>query len=313
MILFAYLLDQWLADPPHWPHPVRFMGHLISFVEKHFYSSSASKQKQLLSGFALVLIVLVVTAGVTLTGLRLFSFIHPVLGYAFTIYLAYASLSAKGLKLAALEVLHPLERQELLEARKKLSLIVGRDTQALSEEGVARAVVETVAENFSDGVMAPLFYFVIGGAPLAMMYKAINTMDSMVGYQNERYEYFGRVAAKLDDAANWVPARLSVVFLILAGAVAGYDWRKGIKTARLDGRSHKSPNAGWPEAVMAGTLGVQLGGTNIYFGKRVVKPTIGQAGKAVDGNAIKQALKLLDWSTGIAVIAALTISAILGG
>lgn len=312
-ILFAYLLDRWLADPPRWPHPVKLMGRLISRIEQQLYLPSASNQKQLLNGLALVLLVLVVTFGAAWGGLQLFSQIHPLLGYAFTVYMAYASLSAKGLKLAALEVLHPLERKELSSARKKLSLIVGRDTEELPEEGIARAVVETVAENFSDGVIAPLFYFVIGGAPLAMLYKAINTMDSMVGYQNDRYQYFGRVAAKLDDVVNWIPARLSVVFIILAGAVSGYDWQEGIKTAGLDGRNHKSPNAGWPEAAMAGTLGVQLGGTNMYFGKLVVKPTIGQPRKPVDGYVIKQAIKTLDWATGIAVIGALAIMAIMGG
>jgi len=312
-IVLAYILDQWLADPPHWPHPVKVMGFSIARLEQHLYSCDASKSKQLLNGFALVLMVLLMTFGAAWGGLRLLSQIHPALGSVLTVYLAYASLSAKGLKQAALEVLHPLERKELPAARKELSYIVGRDTEGLSEEGIARAVVETVAENFSDGVMAPLFYFVVGGAPLAMLYKAINTMDSMVGYQNDRYQYFGRAAAKLDDVVNWIPARLSVVFIILAGLVSGNDWQDGIKTAWIDGRSHKSPNAGWPEAAMAGTLGVQLGGANLYFGKLVVKPTIGQPGKPVDGYVIKQTLKILDWATGIVVITALVIMILIGG
>ena len=313
MIALAYLLDQWLADPPHWPHPVKLMGRLIQRLEQHLYSSSGSKQQQLLGGLLLVILVLVSSYSTVWLGLQVMLWLHPALGYVFALYLTYASLSAKGLKLAAVEVLKPLEAGDIAEARKKLSLIVGRDTEALWEEGIARAVVETVAENFSDGVIAPLFYFVIGGAPLAILYKAINTMDSMVGYQNQRYQYFGRVAAKLDDVANWIPARLSAVLLIVAGVVSGFDWMSGVQTALSDGRNHKSPNAGWPEAAVAGVLGIQLGGANTYFGTLVVKPTIGQPGRKVDGEAVRQSLKLLDLASGMAMIAALVLTMMQGG
>lgn len=313
MIALAYLLDQWLADPPHWPHPVKLMGRLIQRLEQHLYPSWGSKQRQLLGGLLLVILVLVSSYTTAWLGLQVMLWLHPALGYVFALYLAYASISAKGLKLAALEVLNPLERGDISEARKKLSLIVGRDTQTLCEEGIARAVVETVAENFSDGVIAPLFYFVIGGAPLAILYKAINTMDSMVGYQSQRYQYFGRVAAKLDDVANWVPARLSVVFLIVAGLISGFDWKSGVHTALSDGRNHKSPNAGWPEAAVAGMLSIQLGGANTYFGTLVVKPTIGQPGRKVDGEAVKQSLKLLELASGMAMIAALALTVLQGG
>ena len=313
MIALAYLLDQWLADPPHWPHPVKLMGSLIQRLEHHLYPSTESKKHQLLSGLLLVILVLVSSYSTAWLGLQAMLWVHPALGYVFALYLTYASLSAKGLKLAAVEVLQPLERGDISEAKKNLSFIVGRDTQELSEEGIARAVVETVAENFSDGVMAPLFYFVIGGAPLIILYKAINTMDSMVGYQNQRYQYFGRVAAKLDDMANWVPARLSAVFLIMAGIVSGFDWKSGVKTTLSDGRNHKSPNAGWPEAAVAGVLGIQLGGANTYFGTLVVKPTIGQPGRKVDGEAVRQSLKLLDLASGMAMIAALVLTVMWGG
>lgn len=313
MVVWAYLLDQWLADPPHWPHPVKVIGRLVHQLEQWLYPSKGTRNRQLVGGLGLVVMVLAITMSVTWLSLKLVTGIHPLLGYGFSVYLAYTSLSAKGLKLAALEVLQPLESKDIEEARKKLSQIVGRDTGALSEEGIGRAVVETVAENFSDGVIAPLFYLVIGGVPLAILYKAVNTMDSMIGYKNDRYVYFGRAAAKVDDVMNWIPARLSVVFLVMAAFINGNDGWSAIKTAGKDGRNHKSPNAGWPEAAVAGSLGVQLGGANMYFGTLVDKPTIGEGKRTVDGKVIKQAVTLLDWATGMAIIVALAATVIIGG
>ena len=302
IILTAYVLDLILADPPHWPHPVRWMGALITRLEHCLYAPQHSHRRQLMAGGIMAGLVIAATGAAALLLLKLASWVHSWLGVALAGWMAYTTLSARGLKLAALEVLAPLEREDLPGARQALSMIVGRETAHLSEEEVVRAAVETVAENFSDGVVAPLFYLVLGGAPLGLVYKAVNTMDSMVGYQNERYMYFGRVAARLDDALNWIPARLSVLLLVAGALITGNNAPKAWQMALRDGRNHKSPNAGWPEAAVAGALEIQLGGTNIYFGHAVEKPTIGDHQKALDREAIRRAVALLDAATLVTVV-----------
>ncbi|SMP39027.1 adenosylcobinamide-phosphate synthase CbiB [Anoxynatronum buryatiense] len=303
IILTAYILDLLLADPPHWPHPVRWMGALIGWFDHRLRCTEQSGQWQMFRGGIMVAFVVMAAGGAAALILKVASLLHIWLGTVLAGWLAYTSLSAKGLKLAALDVLIPLEQNNLPEARRALSMIVGRETEHLTEKEVVRATVETVAENFSDGVVAPLFYLALGGVPMAIMYKAVNTMDSMVGYRNERYLYFGRPAARLDDILNWVPARLSVVLLVVGAMLTGNSALQAWKIARRDGRNHKSPNAGWPEAAVAGALQVQLGGTNIYFGRPVEKPTIGDEQRELTHEAIRKAVVLLDAATLVAVIA----------
>ncbi|MEN1759814.1 adenosylcobinamide-phosphate synthase CbiB [Anoxynatronum sibiricum] len=305
IILIAYILDLVLADPPHWPHPVRWMGVLISWFDHRLHCSEQSGHWQMFRGGIMVVLVVMAAGGAATLILKVASSFHMWLGTILAGWLAYTSLSARGLKLAALDVLMPLEQNNLTKARQALSMIVGRETENLTEKEVVRATVETVAENFSDGVAAPLFYLVLGGVPMAIMYKAVNTMDSMVGYRNERYLFFGRPAARLDDILNWVPSRLSVVLLAAGAMLTGNNALQALKIAWRDGKNHKSPNAGWPEAAVAGALEVQLGGTNIYFGRPVEKPTIGDEQQELTREAIRKAVALLDAAALVAVIASI--------
>ena len=220
---------------------------------------------------ALSLGALTLSAG----ALWLCGLVHPALRFALETVWCWQCLAVKGLRDESANVYRKLTSSILEEARRAVSRIVGRDTEGLTVEGVTKAAVETVAENFSDGVAAPLCYMLLGGAPLALCYKAVNTMDSMVGYKNERYLYFGRAAARLDDLANYIPSRLSALLLILAAAVGGQDWKNAWKIWRRDRRNHPSPNSAQTESAMAGALGVRLGGPAFYFGELHDKPTIG--------------------------------------
>lgn len=312
-VLMAYFLDLILADPPHWPHPVRWIGGFTAWLDQKLNLLQDSHGMKLVKGALVVFFVLTVSYGTAFWVIRSARSIHPWAAGVLSVYLAYTTISARGLKLAALEVLKPLEADDLPGARRALSMIVGRETSDLSEGEVVRGTVETVAENFSDGVIAPLFFLVLGGVPLAMAYKAANTMDSMLGYRNERYLYFGRAAARFDDVLNWIPARLSVIFLVAAAYLTGKKWKSSWSVALRDGRNHKSPNAGWPEAAVAGALSIQLGGTNTYFGCKVEKPTIGDPLTAIRADHILQSVKLLDIASFAAVLTGSLLMILLGG
>ncbi|SDY24270.1 adenosylcobinamide-phosphate synthase CbiB [Tindallia californiensis] len=276
IIISAFLLDLLLGDPEDWPHPVRCIGKLITFLEGKLRSEKQRNSKyEMVMGFLLTIIVVCVTIISAWSLQRLFSSIHVSLGFVFSVYLAYTTIAVKSLTTSAMNVYEKLCSQDIEGARYYLSMIVGRDTECLDESDITKAVIETVAENFSDGVVAPILYLFVGGPLLALTYKAINTMDSMIGYKNEKYIFFGRFAAKLDDAANWVPARLSVFFLLIAIKIRGLEWRKSIKIMLRDRMNHSSPNAGYPESMIAGALEIQLGGDSYYFGKKISKPTIG--------------------------------------
>ena len=227
----------------------------------------------------------------TILALWAVGLIHPVLRFALGVFWGWQALALKGLNTESKRVYTALTTGTIEDARKAVSRIVGRDTQNLTAEGVTKAAVET--ENFSDGVLAPLFYLLLGGAPLALCYKAINTMDSMIGYKNERYLYFGYCAAKLDDAANWLPARLSALLLVLASALLGEDAKGAWRIWRRDRRNHASPNSAQTEAAMAGALGIQLAGPAWYFGEKYDKPTIGNARRPVEPNDILRADRML--------------------
>lgn len=215
------------------------------------------------------------------------------LGMVIESFMCYQILATKSLKVESDRVYRALKAEGLEQARKAVSMIVGRDTQNLTEEGVTKAAVETVAENTSDGIIAPLFYMMIGGAVLGFSYKAVNTMDSMVGYKNDRYLYFGTAAAKLDDVVNYIPARLSAWCMILSAGVTGMDWKNAGFIYLRDRFNHKSPNAAQTESVMAGALDVQLAGNAWYFGRLYEKPTIGDPIRKIEAEDIQRAHKLL--------------------
>ena len=312
----SFVLDLLLGDPEKLLHPVVVMGKAISRLEAGLRAVFPQTPRgELAAGFVLALLLPVGTLAVTALALWAVGLIHPLLRFALGVFWGWQALALKGLNTESHRVYQALTQGTLADARAAVGRIVGRDTQRLDEAGVTRAAVETVAENFSDGVLAPLFYLLLGGAPLALCYKAINTMDSMVGYKNERYLYFGRCAAKLDDWANWLPARLSALLLILAAALLGEDAGGAWRIWRRDRRNHASPNSAQTEAAMAGALGIQLAGPAWYFGQKYDKPTIGDAARPVEPNDILRADRLLYGGgvLGLLLLGALRWAVFLGG
>lgn len=293
LIFLAFLLDAVMGDPRWLPHPVVWFGKLISFLEKRLYKLNHSPRNLSLNGALLVLVVLCVVYGSSLGLISLFSFIHPLAEAGLTVLLLASTLAARSLREAAENIYAPLRDGEIIQARQAVSMVVGRDSAQLDAREVSRAAVETVAENTVDGVTAPLFYALLGGAPLALLYKAINTMDSMLGYKNERYFWFGRAAAKLDDAANWLPARLTVPVMLLAAALLRLDLRAAWTALRRDGKKHPSPNSGLTEALVAGALGITLGGENRYGGKICQRICLWQEGRAPEAKDIRQTTTLM--------------------
>lgn len=275
-LITAYVLDLIFGDPYSFPHPVRYIGRLIKWSEKQIRKVVKTPRALKAGGFVLW----IVTVGTTVTVVYLvleLAKIHWLLYFVVNSILLYTTLATKCLGDEANKIKKVLETDTLEKARMQLSYIVGRDTSKLSEKEIIRATVETVAENTVDGIIAPLFYAFIGGAPLAFAYKAINTLDSTVGYKNEKYKDLGFASAKIDDIANYVPARLTAVLMSLASLFLRFDAKNCLRIAIRDRKNHKSPNCAYPEGAAAGALGVQLGGTNVYFGEVVVKPTIGDA------------------------------------
>ncbi|MCP3955074.1 MAG: cobalamin biosynthesis protein CobD, partial [Desulfobacterales bacterium] len=219
--------------------------------------------------------------------------IHPVAGIAVEVIFLFYCISVRSLEKAALNVQAALREEGLPQGRAAVAMIVGRETDGLDEAEVARAAVETVAENLVDGVLSPLFYALLGGVPLALSYKMANTLDSMVGYKNEKYRYFGKAAARIDDAANYIPARLSVLFIAAAARMTGQQGKSALRIGFRDGRRHTSPNAGFPEAAFAGALGVRLGGPGTYHGRRIEKPSLGEEYGPVRTHDIRRACRLM--------------------
>jgi adenosylcobinamide-phosphate synthase len=287
----AFALDAVAGDPRWLPHPIRWMGRAIEICEPLFRRQF---NNEVWAGglFALFLISGCYAVSALLTG---FAYaVRPFLGMALEVIMIFYCLSARSLCQAAMQIYYLLQKGHIDEARSKLAMIVGRDVAAYGRDDIARAAVETVAENFVDGVLSPLFFAAIGGAPLAMAYKMVNTLDSMVGYQSARYRRFGWAAARIDDMANLIPARLSIVIITLAARFLGADSsRRALSTAFKEGSHHSSPNAGYPEAAFAGALAVKLNGPNYYGGVRVDKPYIGVAFGAAGSHHIQQACRLL--------------------
>ena len=275
---------------------------MINIFEDLLYTDEESPQKEFLNGLLLTIVVVAGTYYLIKILLSISLFMGIYLYYPLFFYLVYAVVACGGLAHEAKNVLVTLQNQGLIEARVALERIVGRETGQLDEDDIYRAVIETVAENFSDGVVAPLFYFWLGGLPLAWAYKAVNTLDSMLGYKNRHYLYFGRSAAYLDDIANFIPARLSALLIIAAAGIQGCDWRRGWQILKRDRKAHASPNSGYPEAAMAGVLGLRLGGDNFYHGQLVKKPFIGDHLNQIVGEYILKAINNLYLSSVILVI-----------
>ena len=290
----GFVLDAIFGDPAWLPHPVVLMGKAITALEKRLRAQfPKTPQGELCGGAVLAAILPVGTFLITALVCRLAAALHPLAGLAVQMFWCAQALAAKGLAQESRDVYKELQKQDLPAARKAVARIVGRDTQNLTAEGVTKAAVETVAENASDGVIAPLLYMLLGGAPLALTYKAINTMDSMLGYKNQKYLYFGRAAARLDDVANYLPSRLAGLLWVAAAALTGSSARGAWKIWRRDRRNHASPNSAQTESACAGALGVQLAGPAYYFGEYYDKPTIGDALRPVEPKDILRADRMM--------------------
>lgn len=312
-VLGGFVLDAIFGDPAWLPHPVVLMGKAITALEKRLRTQfPQTPQGELCGGAVLAAVLPVGTFLITALACRLAAALHPLAGLAVQMFWCAQALAARGLVQESRNVYKELQKQDLPAARKAVARIVGRDTQNLTAEGVTKAAVETVAENASDGVIAPLLYMLLGGAPLALTYKAVNTMDSMVGYKNEQYLNFGRAAAKLDDAANYLPSRIAALLWIAAAALTGNDAKGAWRIWRRDRRNHASPNSAQTESACAGALGVQLAGPATYFGEYYDKPTIGDAARAIEPKDILRANRMMRVASVLGLIAATGIRLMIG-
>ena len=299
LLLIAVGLDLVFGDPRFLHHPVVYIGRLINFLETGL---RGMLNNRFLAGILLCLTVLLVAGGVTALLLWLSGEIHPLLQSAVAVYIAFTTLALRQLHKESREVVALLEEGDIGSARRSLSLIVGRDTAHLNEEEILRACIETVAENTSDGVIAPLFYLFLGGPVLAMIYKATNTLDSMVGYRDDRFREMGRASARLDDVLNLIPARLTGLLMVIVSLPLGLNGWSALKVMLRDARKTSSPNSGFPESATAGALGIQLGGPAIYFGQKVKKPTLGDPDRPVTFGSYRSTIHLMYASSFLALL-----------
>lgn len=315
----GFLLDLLLGDPQGFPHPIRLIGGMIARLESALLGDrDLSDREKLRRG--VVLAVLAPAGSVLFFGaiLILAWKLHTVLGILAETVMTWQILAARCLETESMKVYQCLKRGDLPAARKAVSMIVGRDTECLDADGVARAAIETVAENTSDGVIAPMLYTALGGPVLGFFYKTVNTMDSMVGYKNDRYLYFGRAAARLDDAVNYLPARISALLMILAAFLGGWQFsgKRAFSIWRRDNRKHASPNSAQTESVCAGALGIRLAGDARYFGKIVKKPYIGDPLRPVEAEDIRLANRLMygtAWLSEGICLGIMALSAVIAG
>ncbi|MEY8000259.1 adenosylcobinamide-phosphate synthase CbiB [Clostridium sp. Mt-5] len=302
MDLFAAVIIDWIIGDPHWfSHPVIYIGKLISYLEKK--GRKLCKKDNTLKAFGGLIVVIVgaVSFFIPFTAL-VFLRKHVILYQIINIFIIWTTISAKCLAVEAKKVYYALKKEDIEDARLKLSYIVGRDTSNLKSEEIVRADVETVAENTSDGVIAPLIYAAVFGAPFAMLYKGINTMDSMLGYMNEKYRFIGFFPAKVDDIFNFIPSRITGVLMCMSSFMVRGNPIKAFKIMIRDRKNHKSPNCAYPEAAAAGAMGIQLGGTNIYFGEVVYKPTIGDKLMELNFEHIRYCINLMYFTEILMVI-----------
>lgn len=312
-VLVGFILDLIFGDPYNLPHPIRLIGNLISGTEKLLRKIINKNPRNLLfGGFILVLVVVTLTTAIPLFILTLLYHYIPLLGFMVESIMCYYILAMKCLKTESMKVYHALEKNDIEGARYAVSMIVGRDTKVLDKEGITRAAVETVAENASDGEIAPLFYLAIGGPVLGFLYKGVNTMDSMVGYKNEKYLYFGRCGAKLDDVLNFIPSRLGAMLMIIIAPLLQLDGKGAKKIFKRDRKNHKSPNSAQTEAACAGALGIRLGGDAFYFGELHHKPTIGDDTRPIENKDIKRANDLMYGASILALLLFLGVRILMG-
>lgn len=294
IICLGFILDSLLGDPQWLWHPVRGIGRLITRTEvllRRFCCKGDRSER--IAGIFLWLIVCGVSFAVPLLLLYAAARIHPALRWCLEIWFCYQILARRSLQVESGKVYQCLKNNNIEEARTAVSYIVGRDTETLSQTGIVKAAVETVAENASDGVIAPMIFLFLGGAPLGFFYKAVNTLDSMVGYKNEKYLNLGAFSAKMDDILNYIPARISGLCMIVVAGILGMDYKNAFRIWKRDRRQHASPNAAQTEAAAAGALHVQLAGDAFYFGKRHSKPTIGDNDRPIDAEDIRRVNRLM--------------------
>lgn len=326
-VAIAYFLDLLIGDPYRLPHPVRFIGWLVSRTEKilrrlaerDMEEPSADRVKiERRAGILLALFVIFSTFLLVLVVVKAALFIHPILFHAINIYFIYSALATKCLGDEAKKVFTVLKKNNLTAARRQLAMLVGRQTDKLTEKEIIRGVVETTAENTTDGIISPLFYALLGsffglGAPLVYAFKAISTLDSMVGYMNDRYINFGRASAKIDDAANYLPARFTGLIVPLGALLSGKNLKRSFQIMLRDRRNHKSPNCAYAEAAVAGALGIRIGGNNVYFGQVVEKPTIGDPDKQLEAQDITDTVKLMYVSSFLSLLVLGGVAAAIAG
>lgn len=326
-IFIAYVLDVFLGDP-HWlPHPVKFIGWLIKSVEKLMRSiikvSSVKKVKALgedvvrntrktyrnekFAGIIFALIVISVMFLIVFAAVKASMHVHPILFHVVNIYFIYSAFASRSLAVESFKVFDALRERDIFKARNMLAMIVGRQTENLDEKEIIKGAVETTAENTSDGVVSPIFYAFLGslfglGAPVVYAFKTVSTLDSMVGYKNDTYKNFGWASARLDDVVNFIPARLTGLLIVVSSLITGKDYKKSYYIMMRDRRKHKSPNSGYPEAAVAGALGIRLGGPGLYFGDIVDKPVIGDNDNELDIKAISQTITLMYVTSVLAML-----------
>lgn len=300
ILIMALILDLVFGDPHNWFHPVMAMGRgiewLESFLRKVFHISEAAEEdkvKKRIAGGILVVTELLVFTVIPLVIIHISRMFGETISWAISAFLAYQMLAMKQLKRESMKVFEALKKRDIKGAREAVSMIVGRDTKRLNESGITKAAVETVAENASDGVVAPLLFMMVFGVAGGWFYKAVNTMDSMIGYKNDKYRYFGTAAARLDDVLNFIPARVTALFMVIATLFLGLNWKNAIKIWMRDAKKSTSPNSGQTEAVMAGALGVTLLGDAWYFGKLVKKPEIGDKLREIEPKDIEIANRVM--------------------
>ncbi len=300
ILIMALILDLVFGDPHNWFHPVMAMGRAIEWLEgvlrKVLSISDApeeDKTKKRFAGAILAIAIIVIFTAVPVIIQHITRPLGDNISWAVSAFLAYQMLAMKQLKIESMKVFKALQKKDIKAAREAVSMIVGRDTKRLNERGIIKATVETVAENASDGVVAPLLFMMVFGVWGGWLYKAVNTMDSMIGYKNDRYKYFGTAAARLDDVFNFIPARVTALFMVISALFLNLNWKNALKIWRRDASKSTSPNSGQTEAVMAGALGVTLLGDAWYFGKLVKKPEIGDALREVESSDIETANRVM--------------------